>query len=504
MSESIEIKKSGKPIFLTIIGLIACIGMLAMPELAGKPNGEAMPDFVRFIGRFHPIILHLPIGMVTLALLMEIGALFSRNSSPATRTVMFYAAATSVVAVLAGFLLFQGETDWADSPGANRHLWGGIAFSCCIVLAFLAKAWSDAGASAAWLFRFLLIAGTGVMGFASHDGASLTHGPDYLGKYAPAALKPLLGGKAEAPADQPVAEAMVYQDVVVPMLEAKCWKCHNEEKIKGKFRMDSYELLVKGGKEGEGLIAGNAAKSNILIRTELPVDDDERMPPDEKPGLSADEIAVIKWWINDGAKADLKLADAKAPADIAAIIAKRAPAVSKAAPAKTAAAAPEDGKKREALQASINEIQKTFPGAVQFESQDSNGLTFTAVSMRGKFSDEDFLKLGAVMPDLISIDISASLITDKSLALISPATGLRSLRLSETKITDAGLDAVAKLASLESLNIYGTEITDAGLQKLATLPKLKKLYVWRSKATPAGIEELKKKLPSCAIETGTP
>jgi hypothetical protein len=139
---------------------------------------------------------------------------------------------------------------------------------------------------------------------------------------------------------------------------------------------------------------------------------------------------------------------------------------------------------------------------VQFESQDSAGLTFTAVSMRGKFSDDDTAKLGPVMTGLVSADFSAAVITDKSLALLAPAKGLRALRLSETKVTDAGMDAIAKMASLESLNIYGTEVTDAGLQKLTALPQLKKLYVWRSKVTPAGIEELKKKLPQCVIEAG--
>jgi hypothetical protein len=150
----------------------------------------------------------------------------------------------------------------------------------------------------------------------------------------------------------------------------------------------------------------------------------------------------------------------------------------------------------------VAEVQKSFPGAVQFESQDSNGLTFTAVSMRGKFSDEDMAKVTPVIASLVSADLSASLISDKSLALLTGATGLKNLRVSETKITDAGIDSIVKMASLESLNVYATEITDAGLQKIATLKGLKKLYVWRSKVTPAGIEEFKKKLPTCVVETG--
>lgn len=513
MSDSSEATTTRKPIFLTLIGLAACAGMLAMPIIAGPPNGAALPDMMRFLGRFHPVILHLPIGILTLALLQEFASLFSRRIQ-STRGIMFFAAATSVLAVIAGFLLYQSDLDGEATDLGNRHLWGGIAFSCVTIFAYIVKAWTDAGASAAWFYRFLLIISAGVMGFASHDGASMVHGSDYLSKYAPPALKPLLGGKVENTtpvngADAAAAEPLVYENVIAPMMEEKCWKCHNEEKIKGKFRMDTYELLVKGGKEGPGLVAGDAAKSNIVIRCELPIDDDERMPPDEKPGLTEEQLTVIKWWINAGASPALKLSEANAPADVAAILAKQTPVKKTAAPATPAAtavpatsAAPQADDSREKLKAAVAEMQKTFPGAVQFESQTSAGLTFTSVSMRGKFNDDDTVKLGPVIAGLVSADFSASLITDKSLAQLTPAAGMRNLRLSETKITDAGLDTLAKMTSLESLNLYGTEVTDAGLQKLAALPQLKKLYVWRSKVTPAGIEELKKKLPQCSIEAG--
>jgi uncharacterized membrane protein len=512
MSDSSEAIKPRKPVFLTLIGLGACAGMLAMPVLAGPPNGQALPDIMRFLGRFHPVILHLPIGILSLALIKEFASLFSREVQ-STRSIMFFAAASSVIAVIAGFLLYQSDLDGEATDLGNRHLWGGIAFSCVTILAYIVKSWTDAGASAAWFYRFLLLISAGVMGFASHDGASMVHGTDYLSKYAPPAIKPLLGGKVEN-VSQPeggtpdaAAEPLVYQDVIAPMMEEKCWKCHNADKIKGKFRMDTYELLVKGGKEGAGLVVGDAAKSNIVIRCELPIDDDERMPPDEKPGLTDEQLTVIKWWINAGASPALKLSEANAPADVAAILAKQKPVVKKAAaPAATTGAAPTEAPKadanRDALKAAMAEVQKSFPGAVQFESQASSGLTFTAVSMRGKFSDDDTAKLGPVMAGLVSADFSAALITDKSLALLAPAKGLRSLRISETKVTDAGMDTIAKMTSLESLNLYGTEVTDAGLQKLASLPQLKKLYVWRSKITPAGIAELKKKLPQCVIETG--
>ncbi len=511
MSDIAENTISRKPIAVTLLGLIICGGLLAMPGLAGPPNSEAVSDTVRFIGRFHPVILHLPIGILTLVILLEIGAIFSKNSNTSTKIPMFFAAATSVIAVLAGFLLYQGETEGTPTEVLTNHLWGGIAFSCVVIVGFIIKAWTDAGASAAWLYRAMLLIGVGVMTYASHGGATLVHGADYLSKYAPPALKPLFGGEAVAAVvEKPAAEKTVYDDVVAPILEEKCWKCHNADKIKGKFRMDTYELLLKGGKEGKDLIPSDADNSLIIVRSLLPIDDDERMPPDEKPGLTADELMIVKWWINAGASPDQKLAVANPPADIAAAITRRAPVAKQHNPGETqanaakeadAAKAKTDG--RDKIQLAVAEVQKSFPGAVQFESQDSNGLTFTAVSMRGKFSDEDMAKVTPVIASLVSADLSASLISDKSLALLTGATGLKNLRVSETKITDAGIDSIVKMASLESLNVYATEITDAGLQKIATLKGLKKLYVWRSKVTPAGIEEFKKKLPTCVVETGT-
>ncbi len=475
---------------------------------------DAIPDLARFFGRFHPVILHLPIGMLVLAVFLEFGSLFTRKESPALQGTLFFAAATSVVAVLLGFLLYIGDEDIRISPGAQDHLWGGIAFSCLAITTFLIKAWTDAGASAAWVYKLMLVASSGVMAYTSHDGASLVHGQDYLTEFAPEPLRGLLGGKPAKedakPADGSAAtpEPLVYQDIVAPMLEEKCWKCHNEKKIKGKMRMDAYELLVKGGADGPGLEVGHAEKSNIIIRMELPIDNDERMPPDEKPGLKPDEIEVIKWWINTGAKADVTLATANPPANIAAIIAKIKPSATvKTTAGTTGSAAPvapavDTSKERTAIAAAMTDLQKSYPGAAQFDSQASNSVNFTAVSMRGSYSDDDAKKISTLAPHLGSVDFTATLISDAALSVLEPAKNLRKLNLGETKITDVGLSTIAKFDSLESLNLFGTEVTDAGIQQLGSLKNLKRLYVWRSKVTPEGIEALRKLLPSCDVVMG--
>jgi uncharacterized membrane protein len=516
--------KIRRPWALTFFSLLAIAGLVAMPVVAGKPGEAEMPDFVRFLGHFHPLVLHLPIGVFILILCQELGSIFFRRGRSDGQTSlfpMFFGAASAIVAVIAGFLLYHGHgDDYAASDLAERHLWGGLVFAIAAVFTFILKAWTVAtAANPAW-YRLLLFGSVGVMGFASHDGASLTHGSDYLTMYAPEPIRKFLGQKStekkeqeenaeDAPAKAP-NQLVVYADWVAPILERRCVQCHKEGKSKGKYRMDTYDLLVKGGKEGPGLEPGNSAESNILVRINLPEDDDEHMPPEGKPDIEEPELVVLKWWIDQGADPVKKVADFQVPAEVQSAMdklsimprARKGDADSadaaQAEPAHAAAKGPD-----EKLKASVAGLSKEFPGAISFESQQSDALTFTAVSLRGKLDDEAFGKLEPVLPHLSSVDLSATRITDKSVAALEPAKQLRMVRLSETGVTDGAIDTLVKLPALESVNFYGTKVTDAGILKLSTLPKLKRLYLWQTPVTPEGIKAIKEKMPKLEVITGS-
>lgn len=498
------------PFGLTFFGFLAIGGLVAMPVLAGKPGEAELPDMVRFLGHFHPVLLHLPIGVFTLILLQELGAIFGRRDHREVQPSlfpMFFGSASAIIAVIAGFLLYHGHgSEYGGDALAERHLWGGLVFAIAAVLTFVVKAWTVAiSANPAW-YRLLLFGSVGIMGFASHDGASITHGSDYLTKYAPAPLRKLMGldaGKPATPAKE-TADPVVYADVVAPILERRCVSCHKEGKAKGKFRMDTYELLVKGGKEGPGIEPGKSAESNILVRIGLPEDDDEHMPPEGKPDIEQAEVAVLKWWIDAGADPKKKLAEFQVPAEIKDALAKLTAAapVAKSEPAGHAAPASAAGPD-EALKTAVAGLAKQFPGAITFESQESPLVSFTAVSLRGKLDDETFGKLGPVVPHLVTADLSATKITDKSVAALEGAKNLRQVRLAETGITDSAIDTLLKLPALESINFYGTKVTDAGVQKLSSMPKLKHLYLWQTAVTPDAIKALKEKLPQCEVITGS-
>jgi uncharacterized membrane protein len=498
------------PLVLTFLGLLAIGGLVAMPILGGKPGEVELPDTVRFIGRFHPLLLHLPIGVFMLILFQEIGAIFgSRERSAGSSSLfpMFFGTGSAIVAVIAGFLLYHGHGDeYGGDPLAERHLWGGLVFAVAAVLTFVVKAWTVAlAANPAW-YRLLLFGSVGVMGFASHDGASITHGSDYLTRYAPVPVRRFLGldaGKSALPA-KVAGDPVVYAEIVAPILERRCVSCHKEGKAKGKLRMDRYDLLVKGGKEGPGIEPGDAAGSNIVIRIDLPEDDEEHMPPEGKPDIEDAEVLVLKWWINQGADPQRKLAEFEVPADVKEALAKLT------ATARTGAAAPTQdpspskaADSDDSLKAAVDGLAEEFPGAISFESDGSPWIIFSAVSFRGKLDDESFVKLGPVLPHLGAVDLSATRITDKSVAALKAARNLRQIRLAETGVTDSSIDILLELPSLESINLYGTKVTDAGIRKLAAMPNLKRLYLWQTAATPDAIKALKEKLPLCEIITGS-
>jgi len=95
-------------------------------------------------------------------------------------------------------------------------------------------------------------------------------------------------------------EAVSYHRHIAPILTAKCAGCHHPGKLKGKLDLSSHEALMKGGKHGVSIVAGDASKSLLVEKI---VGDEPEMPPEGDP-LTGEEIARIRRWIDGGAKDD--------------------------------------------------------------------------------------------------------------------------------------------------------------------------------------------------------
>jgi hypothetical protein len=111
-------------------------------------------------------------------------------------------------------------------------------------------------------------------------------------------------------APSPAADPVDYARDIKPLLKERCFACHGALKQKGKLRLDTAALMAKGGTSGPAIKPGDTAASLVLERVS-DTDESTRMPPEGKP-LTAEQVAKLKAWIAEGAKAP---ADEKSEAD---------------------------------------------------------------------------------------------------------------------------------------------------------------------------------------------
>lgn len=92
-----------------------------------------------------------------------------------------------------------------------------------------------------------------------------------------------------------------YFDQVQPILEARCYDCHQGGKAKGGLRLDQHASALKGGEaDGPSISPGNVKDSSMIWRIIPEEAEDDIMPPKGDP-LSKKEIAILTKWIEEGA-----------------------------------------------------------------------------------------------------------------------------------------------------------------------------------------------------------
>ena len=86
---------------------------------------------------------------------------------------------------------------------------------------------------------------------------------------------------------------------IQPILQATCWRCHNEQTAKGQLRLDNKTAAMKGGISGAVIIPGNGRDSRLLHRVRG--EGGEKRMPLGGETLSSAQIELIKSWIEQGA-----------------------------------------------------------------------------------------------------------------------------------------------------------------------------------------------------------
>jgi hypothetical protein len=112
----------------------------------------------------------------------------------------------------------------------------------------------------------------------------------------------------DAPGARP---PLSFSKDVMPIIARHCMPCHEEEQSNpSELSLDSYELLMKGGKHGDAVVPGDSSKSTLVTKLGADPPFGDRMPLDPrrkrkkepmKP-LADEEISTITEWVRQGAK----------------------------------------------------------------------------------------------------------------------------------------------------------------------------------------------------------
>jgi len=276
-------------------------------------------DFIYFLGRFHVVVLHVPLGIIVALVGLEWAARKEKYAYLAAASPYLWGAAavSALVTVLFGYMHFA-EGGFDGPSGVQHRLFGTVVAALTTVVALLRVSKFAPGYAPVFFpasgVLLLLSAITG------HYGGNLTHGSGYLVEYAPQPLRSLAGLEPRRPPVTDFAAADPFLDVVDPMLEQRCSSCHNSDKRQAELDLTSYDAVMRGGEMGSVVAPGRPELSEMVYRITLPPHDDAFMPAEGKTPLTGEQVRIIEWWIAAGAPHGTTMSELDVPPEIEMLI----------------------------------------------------------------------------------------------------------------------------------------------------------------------------------------
>jgi hypothetical protein len=464
----------------TRLGLLALAPILLLGALLLllPPDGVERAQWAQFIGRFHLLVIHFPIALILLVPVLEVAGRTRRfgDLSASVDFILALATLSAIVAASLGWCLARSGN--YSGRLVTQHMWGGVFVAAlCWLCWMLHGRVSDQRLELT--YACALVVAVGLVSWTGYHGGQLSQGENHLTEHMPEELRRWLGLSFEDKGPSAALNTSFFSVRVEPVFVGHCNNCHGRSKQRSRLRLDSYEAVMRGGKHGLVVKAGNAQGSELFHRVTLPVGDDKVMPAEGKKPLSTDEIKILQLWIAAGASPALAADAIKgAPTDATPVVAEVTfEEIDAAAVAKT----------RAPLAPTVSQLQKRFPNALDYESRGSADLVLNVSLMGAGFEDQDMAALKPLAEQIVMADFSGTAISDRSAASISAMKRLRVLRLMHTQITDTTVQALGGLSQLESLNVFGTGVTPVALQVAARLPKLQHLYAGETRI-PADVQ----------------
>jgi uncharacterized membrane protein len=434
-----------------------------------------VPVFLQVSGRLHPAIVHFPLVLLFIVIFFEWLGFRKKNrlslNPEVIEYLLYFFALSAALGALFGFFLFL-EGGYQEDQ-INLHRWTGTAISLLSVLLLVLNKKSSSFYYATLTLTVICVIITG------HVGSEVTHGKGFV-------MEPIRRQQQRIEIEHPDS-AIVFRDVIQPILNEKCVSCHSAGKAKNDLILTDYKNIMKGGEQPGTIVSGNAERSLLYKYIMLPMSDTLHMPPEGKMQLDREEIKLIGWWINSGSSEHKKYLQMEKVDSIQSIM------VTKFQPKK--------GLDLIDIPFADPARIKSLTNPYRNVSQISAVKPYVSVFLGGKkdFKFDDLAELNSISKQVVSIDLGNSTVTEADMKALSEFPHLQKLHLQNISIGDGGLQYLRNLRFLEVLNLSGTNITGKALNEISGWKNLKKLYIYNTSVDQASVESLKKVNPELQV-----
>ena len=443
-------------------------------------NKVSLPPSIQTVGRMHPLLLHLPIGLLVISFILWLGKKNIEQTSfqKIFILVLQVTAFSAALTALMGFFLSR-EGGYDEDILSKHKILGITTAGLSYILLLVYRSFPEKK----FVFGTILTLSLVAMIIGSHFGSSLTHGEGFV-------FQPLQKENTE---EERISDSSsLYAAAIRPILRSKCFSCHNEKKSKGELIMTTEEKILKGGKNGPIWKAGDALSSHIIEKINLPEDEKKHMPPKGKPQLNQDQIDLLFAWIQSGADMKKTMKD-YAGTDTVKILAAKF------------------------IQAPKEETEKTYsfaaisPSAIQnlngpfcavFPVSQTSPALQADFFVREKFDRKKLEELLKVKQQLVVLNLGNMPVVDEDMKTINQFTNLEKLILNNSLITNKAVDEIKKLKSLQSLSLAGTQIDKNAAQLFSQFDSLKEVFIWNTKISATEAEELQKQNKKIRFDRG--
>ena len=446
-------------------------------------------EIFEFLGSLHPLVVHLPIGFIILTLLVDILIKTKNNSVKRIITIgWFFSFISGGISALFGW--FLGDNNYYLESQINIHKWSGIAFVILTFLIWILRALNfNLNKSIYRISNFAILI---LILITGHYGGEMTHGKGYLIKGLPFIKQKKIPTIFLAKKENSLDSMYVFEDLIYPVFEEKCIACHNKKQAYGGLNMSKYENIIKGGNSGLGIQKGNPYKSLIYKRVSMSQNEANFMPPAGTP-LTFDQVAVLKWWIDNSAKLKTPLTKLRNDKNIRSLVEENYKLdLREKSYIETLNLAPIDENKLEVFK----------DEKYHWRFLDSEKSLLDVKFIGKKITRNDIELLSKLKNHIIWLNLSNCQLKDDLISFLPHFPNLTRLRVQKNKLTDKFITHIKDIKNLRELNIYGTQVTDASLNICSKMKNLEKIFLWNSKVTPLGIQEFKTQNPTIEIISG--